>query len=166
VCTSVGGVIVGMHCCSRPLADSLRIGSAPRNNCLAQDDGIPQCRQEWSRVRESNSRQSLYKSDALPTELTRPWPSRRATTILRWAAASEPRADSNQRRSEPALPVTSCREQVADSALSYASGRQFNPDRVLHPIESAQLTFVSRSVRRRLGKLFHDRPAEGRQVIR
>src|SRR5699024_5166090 len=27
---------------------------------------------EWSRVRDSNSRHPLYKSDALPTELTRP----------------------------------------------------------------------------------------------
>jgi hypothetical protein len=52
--------------------------------------------------------------------------------ILRWGAVSGPRADSNQCRSEPALPVPSCREQLADRALTQASGRQFNPDRGLY----------------------------------
>lgn len=70
------GVTVGMHWCRTPLADGHRDRLRTRDRSLTQHDAIPQYRQEWSRVRDSNSRHPLYKSDALPTELTRPGPAR------------------------------------------------------------------------------------------
>src|SRR6202000_352635 len=61
-----------MHCCRTLLADVLRDRLRTRGRSLTPDDAIAQYRQKWSRVRDSNSRHPLSKSDALPTKLPRP----------------------------------------------------------------------------------------------